>query len=96
MTADHDALDVFNFAAGGLRDFTRIASSEPRMWREILLANKTELSHALDGFDLQVQHLRALVAAEDGQGLEDIFTNVKHSRDKFSAALAARSDQSKR
>ena len=65
------------------------------MWREILLANKTELTNALDGFEQQVQHLRALIAAEDGQGLEDIFTDVKQSRDKFVSTLAARSDQSK-
>ena len=95
LSAADDALDVFNFAAGGLRDFTRIASSDPRMWREILLANKTELTNALDGFEQQVLHLRALVAAEDGQGLEDIFSDVKHSRDKFVAALAARNDRSK-
>ena len=94
MVAD-DALEVFNFAAGGLRDFTRIASSEPRMWREILLANKTELTDALDGFEQQVLHLRTLIAAEDGQALEDIFTDVKHARDKFVSALAARGGQFK-
>ena len=66
------------------------------MWREILLANKTELTHALDGFEQQVLHLRALIAADDGQGLEDIFTDVKRSRDEFVTALATRSDQSKR
>ncbi len=95
LTAEDESLDVFNFAAGGLRDFTRIASSEPRMWREILLANKSELNHALDGFERHVSHLRSLLAADDGQGLEDIFTDVRRSRNDFVASLAARIDQDK-
>jgi prephenate dehydrogenase len=86
-------VNVFDFAAGGLRDFTRIASSDPRMWREILLANKTQLSSSIDDFEQWIAQLRAMLDSNDGDALEMVFSDVKNSRDNFVAELAARTQK---
>ena len=91
LSTDKRSNDIFKFAAGGLRDFTRIASSDPRMWREILLANKDELATAIEDFEQQLALLKTLLDNEDGDALEMVFEDVKRSRDQFAAELAARS-----
>lgn len=90
LSNHNENVNVFNFAAGGLRDFTRIASSDPRMWREILLANKTQLSASIDDFEQWLAQLRVMLDSNDGDALEMVFNDVKHSRDNFVAELAAR------
>jgi cyclohexadieny/prephenate dehydrogenase len=82
--------DIFNFAAGGFRDFTRIASSDPVMWRDIAIANKAALLDAMDSFSAHLAQLREAVATEDGPGLFDTFSRAKVARDEFSALLAQR------
>ncbi len=82
---------VFQFAAGGFRDFTRIASSDPVMWRDIAIANRDALLHSMDSFSEQLAKLREAVASEDAQQLFDTFTRAKQARDEFAAILAARS-----
>ena len=82
--------DIFRFAAGGFRDFTRIASSDPVMWRDISIANKSALLQTIDQFSNHLAVLRAAVEGEDAQGLLDIFTRAKAARDDFSVILAAR------
>lgn len=90
LSNHNENVNVFNFAAGGLRDFTRIASSDPRMWREILLANKTQLSSSIDDFEQWIAQLRTMLDSNDGDALEMVFSDVKNSRDNFVADLAAR------
>ena len=75
--------DIFRFAAGGFRDFTRIASSDPVMWRDISLANRDELLRAIDGFSEHLSVLREAVAAGDSAALERIFSDAKAARDAF-------------
>ena len=82
--------DIFRFAAGGFRDFTRIASSDPVMWRDISIANKSALLATIDMFSDHLAVLRKSVAAEDAQGLLDTFARAKEARDAFSAILDAR------
>ena len=82
--------EIFRFAAGGFRDFTRIASSDPVMWRDISIANKSALLQSIDHFSDHLGVLRAAIESEDAQGMLDIFTRAKAARDKFSAILAAR------
>ncbi len=82
--------DIFRFAAGGFRDFTRIASSDPTMWKDISIANRQALLEAIDSFDTHLQTLRAAIAAEDADALMNTFTRAKESRDRFTALLAAR------
>ncbi len=86
--------DIFRFAAGGFRDFTRIASSDPAMWRDIAIANKPALLDAIDMFSAQLAQLRGAVADSDGEQLYTTFTRAKTARDAFAAILAGR-DQGK-
>lgn len=79
--------DIFQFAAGGFRDFTRIASSDPVMWRDITLANRTELLQALDQFSAGVQRLRTAIEAEDTSTITAIFERAKGSRDDLLSTL---------
>jgi len=85
--------DIFRFAAGGFRDFTRIASSDPVMWRDIAIANKGALLDAIDTFSEHLGRLRSAVAAENADQLFDTFTRAKQARDEFSSILAQRDKQ---
>jgi prephenate dehydrogenase len=85
--------DIFRFAAGGFRDFTRIASSDPVMWRDIAIANKGSLLAAIDTFSEHLDRLRSAVAAENAEQLFDTFSRAKQARDEFSAILAQRDQQ---
>lgn len=82
-----DSREIFQFAAGGFRDFTRIASSDPVMWRDICVANREALSAALDRYTQDLAHLAVLVRAGDGQALEAVFRHAKQARDRFVAML---------
>ena len=82
--------DIFNYAAGGFRDFTRIASSSPIMWRDIFVGNKDEVLKALDLFTADLQKLREIVAAEDKTQMMGTFTRAKAARDHFTKILARR------
>ncbi|MEQ8516017.1 MAG: prephenate dehydrogenase/arogenate dehydrogenase family protein [Chromatocurvus sp.] len=82
--------DIFRFAAGGFRDFTRIASSDPVMWRDVALANRAALLEAIDDFEQHLTTLRAAIDAGDGEALLHTFTAAKTARDGFAALLAAR------
>ncbi len=73
--------DLFNFASAGFYDFTRIASSDPIMWRDICLSNKTEVLKSLKGFTAQLNELEAALEASDGNSLVDVFSDAKKARD---------------
>jgi prephenate dehydrogenase len=83
--------DMFSCAAGGFRDFTRIASSDPVMWRDIALANQSALLDAIDMFSEHLAHLRTAVQAGNADELMNTFTRAKRARDDFAALLAERS-----
>ena len=76
--ADSDLL--FNFAASGFRDFTRIAASSPEMWRDIALANKHALLDELDAYEAKLEELKAALSAEDGDALIKIFSRAQQAR----------------
>ncbi|TDG13516.1 prephenate dehydrogenase/arogenate dehydrogenase family protein [Seongchinamella unica] len=82
--------EIFRCAAGGFRDFTRIASSDPVMWRDIAIANRSALLDAIDLFSEHLGQLREAVAAEDSEGMHATFTRAKAARDDFAAILAQR------
>lgn len=79
-----DRRDIFTYAAGGFRDATRIASSDPEMWRDICLTNKAALLEVLDKYQQDLGQLRNLIADGDGRQLEQKFA---HARDTRNAAL---------
>jgi cyclohexadieny/prephenate dehydrogenase len=82
--------DIFRCAAGGFRDFTRIASSDPVMWRDIAIANKPALLEAIAAFSEHLARLRDAVRDEDADELLNTFSRAKHARDDFAARLAQR------
>jgi prephenate dehydrogenase len=73
------------FSAGGFRDFTRIAASDPVMWRDIALANRDELLAVLDQFRGQVDGLRRAIADGDGDDLEARFARARALRRSLGA-----------
>ena len=92
--ATRDNADVlFNFAAGGFRDFTRIASSHPEMWRDIALANRHALLQELDAYMAQLLQLRVLIASADGPGLEALFDTARKAREAWLAGLIPQYDE---
>lgn len=76
-------VNVFDFAAGGFRDFTRIASSNPAMWRDISLENRTALLAVCTRFEQTLATLRAALEAGDAVTLEAEFGRAKAARDDF-------------
>ena len=81
LTTLDEKQEIFENAAGGFRDFTRIASSDPSMWQDICLANKTALLEHLDLFTQDLQKLRTALEQSDGDYLKEIFVRAKQSRD---------------
>lgn len=88
-TLAHDSQNenIFRYAAGGFRDFTRIASSDAIMWRDIMLANKKSVLEAIDLFSSNLARLRTAVANEDATSITGVFTRAKAARDRFTKML---------
>ena len=80
-TADVEGENVLSYTAGGFRDFTRIASSDPVMWRDISLMNKNALLASIDGFSASLSELRRRIDNDDCDGLTEFFTTAKKFRD---------------
>lgn len=78
-----DRAEIFRYAAGGFRDFTRIASSDPVMWRDICLANADALLATLRGFEADMREIHEAVERRDGARLLEIFRRAKAARDEF-------------
>jgi len=78
---------LFQYAASGFRDFTRIAGSSPEMWRDICLANREALLEELDSYIAQLMQMRAMLAAGDGTGIETVYENARHARQNWLAAI---------
>lgn len=78
-----DSREIFEFAAGGFRDFTRIASSDPTMWHDICLANRTELVKVMRAFSDDLQRLCKAMESGDSEFLKATFNRAKSARDKF-------------
>lgn len=83
------AVRLFQYAASGFRDFTRIAGSSPEMWRDISLANKTALLAELDSYTAQLAQLRTLLVNEDGPAVEAVFSRAQKARLDWIAAIEA-------
>lgn len=73
--------NILRYSAGGFRDFTRIASSDPVMWRDIALMNREAILEMMDFFAGSLADLRRLVATADSNGLETFFARSKEQRD---------------
>jgi prephenate dehydrogenase len=82
--------EIFRYAAGGFRDFTRIASSNPTMWRDICLANREALDQMLQRFAEELKDLASLLQAGDGEGLLALFERAKAARDRYVDGIKAK------
>ena len=75
--------DIVKYSAGGLRDFTRIAASNPIMWRDIFIQNKKNTSKMIDKFINNLKDLKKAIQNQDGKKLEKIFTKTKKIRQEI-------------
>ena len=82
-----DGEEVLHFAAGGFRDFSRIASSNGDMWRDICLANKDAILDLLTQYQQGLSQLGDAIRGGDGEALLSVFTQAKHARDKHYAVI---------
>ena len=72
--------DIIQYSAGGLRDFTRIAASEPTMWRDIFIDNSDLIIQAIDNFSKNLDEFKKVIADKDGKKLIEIFNKSKELR----------------
>lgn len=80
---------LFQYAASGFRDFTRIAGSSPEMWRDISLANQVALLEELDSYTTRLAELRAMLAARDGSAIEAVYANAQQARHNWTRTIEA-------
>ena len=78
-----DVDEIFRFAAGGFRDFTRIASSDPVMWRDICLSNRDDVMAMMRRYRDEMEKMYKTLEAADGEKLKEIFERAKKVRDAF-------------
>ena len=78
---EHD--EIFRYAAGGFRDFSRIAASDPVMWRDICLANREAVLEMMDGFIKDFDLLARAIRDGDGDALLEVFRRAKTERDRY-------------
>jgi len=77
---DHLESEVIKYSAGGFRDFTRIAASDPTMWRDIFLKNKTATLDVLQRFTEDLTALQRAIRHDDGETLHTLFTRTRDTR----------------
>jgi 3-phosphoshikimate 1-carboxyvinyltransferase len=85
LSSQGDSLEIFEYAAGGFRDFSRIAASDPVMWRDVFKANDEKVLDSLDQYIEQLAEIRNMIAAGKAQELEALFKRAKIARDHFAA-----------
>ena len=91
LAGNPDNEDIFRYAAGGFRDFTRIAASDPVMWHDIFLANSDATLDVLDRFSRDLAALRDAVAERDSQKMLGVFTRARAAREHFTKVLSGQS-----
>lgn len=78
-----ERVEIFRYAAGGFRDFTRIASSDPQMWHDICLANRVALVHALEHFSDDLGEAIEAIRRGDSEAIKSLFVRAKALRDRY-------------
>ena len=78
----HEHREIFQFAAGGFKDFTRIASSDPKMWHDICLNNRAALLEMLNRFSGDLNKLTKAIEDEDSEFILKVFSRAKTARDQ--------------
>jgi prephenate dehydrogenase len=76
--------DITTFSAGGLKDFVRIAGSDPKMWTDIFLSNKESILKAIDSYKDSIDEIKELVESENEKELQDLLGSIKeYKNSKF-------------
>jgi len=83
LATQQEAEEIFRYAAGGFRDFSRIAASDPVMWRDICLTNPDAILASLDQFSQHLQHIRSAIETGDGDTLEGTFERARDARNTY-------------
>ena len=78
---DHE--EIFRYASGGFRDFTRIASSDPVMWRDVCISNGDALVNLIEQYQQELDRVKAAINAEDADELLRLFGRAKSERDSL-------------
>jgi prephenate dehydrogenase len=78
-----NSAQLFGYAAGGFRDFTRIASSHPEMWRDICVANRDRILNELHLYEKKLQAIGQMLETKDASALETLFTEARATREKW-------------
>ena len=84
-TEEADEPDILLLAAGGFRDLTRLASSNPALWSQILLSNRDAIAEAIDLYSARLDDLRAMVVEGRGRDVEETFDDAKRARLRLAA-----------
>lgn len=83
LAARENARQIFDLAAGGFRDFTRIAGSSPEMWRDICMSNRDVILEELSAYRGQLSRIETLLRTADGEGLERLFETARDARNRW-------------
>ncbi|MCG8536973.1 MAG: bifunctional prephenate dehydrogenase/3-phosphoshikimate 1-carboxyvinyltransferase [Pseudomonadales bacterium] len=90
LAKENQNQDIFRYAAGGFRDFTRIASSDPTMWHDIFVANQQALLNVIEHFNNGLAQFKEAVEQQDSEALLGFMTRAKAARDHFTNILSKR------
>ena len=72
--------EIIQYSASGLRDFTRIAASDPIMWRDIFIDNSENILKALDDFSENLEELKKAIKGKNSEKLKSIFSSTRKLR----------------
>ena len=82
LATQQEAEEIFRYAAGGFRDLSRIASSDPVMWRDVCISNRQAILQSMDSLDTHLRALRSAIESSDADTIEATFARAKAARDK--------------
>jgi prephenate dehydrogenase len=83
ISARADAAQLFGYAAGGFRDFTRIASSHPEMWRDICMANSDQLLKEISRYSGELDKVKKFLEDKNSEALEKLFSDARTARERW-------------
>ncbi|MDP6968151.1 MAG: bifunctional prephenate dehydrogenase/3-phosphoshikimate 1-carboxyvinyltransferase [Gammaproteobacteria bacterium] len=88
LASDAENKDIFRYAAGGFRDFTRVSGSDPTMWHDVFVSNREACLKTLDQFTAGLQVMRQAIATSDSNTMLGIMTRARVARHHFEKLLA--------
>jgi len=83
LAQQQESQDIFKFAAGGFKDFTRIAGSDPVMWHDIFIANSEAVLERMSQLQAQLETLREAILQQDSEAILASFVRANEARDYF-------------